>query len=75
MELTEIDAIEPAGQSESTWCLASAIMLVGGVAGLELEDGQTFTEFYPADSVRLRGYIHRQEALASAGLAADTGGA
>ena len=40
------------------------------LAGVQLQDGQTFTVFTLREGriVRLRGYIHREEALAEAGL-------
>ena len=41
------------------------------LAGVKLEDGQTFTVFTLEDGkiARLRGHVHRADALAEAGLA------
>lgn len=67
--LSEVDAIE---------LLANDEHVMFGVrnharhelAGIELEDGQSFTVLTLRDSqiVRLRGHVHRKDALADAGV-------
>jgi limonene-1,2-epoxide hydrolase len=69
-ELNEVDAVE---------LLANDGHVVLGIrnhardelAGVKLEDGQMFTVFTLNDGkiVRLRGHVHRADALAEAGLA------
>jgi limonene-1,2-epoxide hydrolase len=68
-ELNEIDAIELLANEEHVM-LGVRNHARRELAGLQLEDGQTFTVFTLRDGriVSLRGYIHREEALASAGL-------
>ena len=68
-ELNEIDAIELLANDEHVM-LGVRNHARRELAGVQLEDGQTFTVFTLRNGriVRLRGYIHREEALASAGL-------
>jgi ketosteroid isomerase-like protein len=68
-ELNEVDAIELLGNEEHVM-LGVRNHARHELAGVELEDGQSFTVLTLADGqiLRLRGHIHREEALADAGI-------
>lgn len=69
-ELNEVDAVELLANDEHA-VLGVRNHAREELAGLLLEDGQTFTVFTLRDGkiVRLRGHVHRVDALAEAGLA------
>ena len=68
-ELSEVDAIELLGNEEHVM-LGVRNHARDELAGLKLEDGQSFTVFTLRDGQisRLRGHVHREEALADAGI-------
>jgi len=69
-ELNEVDAVELLANDEHV-VLGVRNHARKELAGIRLEDGQSFTVFTLTDGkiVRLRGHIHRADALAEAGLA------
>jgi limonene-1,2-epoxide hydrolase len=69
-ELNEVDAVELLANDEHV-VLGVRNHAREELAGVKLEDGQTFTVFTLRDGkiVRLRGHVHRVDALAKAGLA------
>jgi len=69
IELNEVDAIELLANDEHV-LLGVRNHAREELAGIQLEDGQTFTVFTLRERriVRLRGHIHREEALEDAGL-------
>ena len=69
-ELNEVDAVELLANDEHV-VLGVRNHTREELAGVPLEDGQSFTVFTLGDGkiVRLRGHIHRADALAEAGLA------
>jgi hypothetical protein len=68
-ELNEVDAIELIAGEEHVM-LGVRNHARHELAGLELEDGQSFTVLTLREGqiVRLRGHIHREDALADAGI-------
>jgi ketosteroid isomerase-like protein len=68
-ELNEVDAVELLVNDEHV-VLGIRNHARTELAGVPLEDGQTFTVFTLSDGkiVRLRGHVHRADALAEAGL-------
>jgi ketosteroid isomerase-like protein len=68
-ELNEVDAIELLANEEHVM-LGVRNHARHEVAGVELEDGQSFEVLTVRDGqiVRLRGHIHREDALADAGI-------
>lgn len=68
-ELNEVDAVELLANDEHV-VLGIRNHARDELAGVKLEDGQTFTVFTLNDGkiVRLRGQVHRADALAEAGL-------
>jgi limonene-1,2-epoxide hydrolase len=68
-ELNEVDAVELLANDEHV-VLGIRNHARDELAGVKLEDGQTFTVFTLEDGkiARLRGHVHRAEALAEAGL-------
>ena len=69
-ELNEVDAVELLANDEHV-VLGIRNHARDELAGVKLEDGQTFTVFTLEDGkiARLRGHVHRADALAEAGLA------
>jgi limonene-1,2-epoxide hydrolase len=68
-ELNEVDAVELLANDEHV-VLGVRNHARDELAGVKLEDGQTFTVFTLEDGkiARLRGHVHRADALAAAGL-------
>ena len=68
-ELNEVDAVELLANEENV-VLGIRNHARDELAGVKLEDGQTFTVFTLEDGkiARLRGHVHRADALAEAGL-------
>jgi limonene-1,2-epoxide hydrolase len=68
-ELNEVDAVELLANDEHV-VLGVRNHARTELAGVPLEDGQTFTVFTLGDGkiVRLRGHVHRADALAEADL-------